>query len=195
MTKSESGFLPHIPAPPAPLHSIVAWPPEVLDTWMRRQQDRLNVRGFGLPHLNLRAPFETPLHSKELVAAFRQELREQKQFQVKIKGWKQLPSVIFLECQMDDALRDLHARLLSIGPSSRAPYDGHDYRPHLTLALGVLPWASEYLWQEVQLLRPPVECFTVTALSLTREARGEVQELHTFPLEESAQPSAISRKS
>lgn len=180
---TNAGFLPSISEPPAPLHSIVAWPPEVLDTWMKRQQERLNVRGFGLPHLNLRAPFETLLRSKELVAAFRAELKDEPQFDVHIKGWKRLPGVIFLECQMDAHLRDLHTRLLAIGPSSRAPYDGPEYRPHLTLALGILPWAAEYLWDEVQQLTPPVGSFTVTALSLTRESRGEVQELHTFPLE------------
>lgn len=177
------GFLPPtVLERPAPLHSIVAWPPEVLDTWMRRQQERLNVRGFGVPHLNLRAPFETPLHSKELVEAFRRVLTDQQPFEVRIKGWKCLPSVIFLECEMSGMLHDLHQRVLAIGPSSRAPYDGLDYRPHLTLALGVLPWAEHFLWAEVQLLRPPVDSFTVTALSLTRESRGEVQELHTFPL-------------
>lgn len=191
---TNAGFLPSISEPPAPLHSIVAWPPEVLDTWMKRQQERLNVRGFGLPHLNLRAPFETPLRSKELIAAFRTELKDLPQFDVHIKGWKRLPGVIFLECQMNDTLRDLHTRLLAIGPSSRAPYDGPEYRPHLTLALGILPWAAEYLWDEVQQLTPPVGSFTVTALSLTRESRGEVQELHTFPLEapENETPSPSS---
>ena len=52
----------------------------------------------------------------------------------------------------------------------------------LTLALGVLPWAEDLLWGQVQALTPPLERFTVQALSLTREERGEVQELHTFPL-------------
>ncbi|GAA5503212.1 hypothetical protein Dxin01_02967 [Deinococcus xinjiangensis] len=178
----KSVFLPTIPDEPRPLHSIVAWPPEVLDTWMRRQQERLNVRSFGLPHLNLRAPFQTSLSNAELVAAMREAINGQEVFEVKIKGWKYLPSVIFLECELSEALSDLHRRVLDVGPSSRAPYDGEEYRPHLTLALGVLPWACDYLWQEVQLLTPPVQEFTVTALSLTREERGEVQELHTFPL-------------
>lgn len=175
-------FLPDIPEVPRPLHSIVAWPCESLDTWMRKQQERLNVRSFGLPHLNLRAPFQTTLKSAELVAAMREVLRDQHTFEVRIKGWKRLPNVIFLECELDAELRDLHLRVLSVGPSSQAPYDGAEYRPHLTLALGVLPWASDFLWEEVQLLRPPIDRFTVTALSLTREERGEVQELHTYPL-------------
>lgn len=165
-----------------PLHSLVAWPPEALDTWLRRTQERLGVRAFGAPHLNLRAPFQTPLRGHELVAALRGVLAGQPAFEVRVLGFRHVPSVIFLECERSPELAELHRRVLDIGPSSRAPYDGADYRPHLTLALGVLPWAEEALRREVGALRAPLERFTVEALSLTREARGEVQELHTFPL-------------
>ncbi|AIZ45814.1 2'-5' RNA ligase [Deinococcus radiopugnans] len=174
--------LPPLPEPARPLFSLVAWPPQVLDTWMRRTQAALNVSGFGLPHLNLRAPFQTSLEGSELVAAFREGLRGEPALEVRVRGWKRLSGVIFLEFELDSALAALHARVLSIGPSSRAPYDGADYRPHLTLALGILPWAEDLLWEQVQALTPPLDRFTVQALSLTREERGEVQELHTFPL-------------
>ena len=172
-----------------PLHSVVAWPPAALDTWMRRLQAELNVSGFGTPHLNLRAPFQTPLGTTELVGSLRQALRAQPAFDVRIKGWKRLPGVIFLECQPDPALLRLHDLILSVGPSTRAPYDGPDYRPHLTLALGVLPWGADQLWEAVQGRIPPLGGFTVEALSLTREARGEVQELHTFPLQSMQEPA------
>lgn len=168
----------------APLFSIVAWPPEVLDSWLRRLQERLGVRGFGLPHLNLRAPFqlEVPLAGSELVAVFREVLREQGPLEVVVKGWKQVPGVIFLECELSPQLAALHERLLNALPSSRSPYDGAAYRPHLTLALGVLPWAEAELWAAVQREIPPLERFEIEALSLTREELGEVQELHTYPL-------------
>lgn len=168
--------------PSPPLYSLVAWPPEALDTWLRRTQERLNVRGFGVPHLNLRAPFRTDLGTPELVAAFREVLRGEGPFEVRVKGWKRVPHVIFLECELDAHLADLHARALSVGPSSRAPHDGERYLPHLTLALGLLPWAEDALWEQVRGLVPPVRAFSVIVLSLTREERGEVQELHTFPL-------------
>lgn len=174
--------LPPVDARPRPLYSIVAWPPEVLDTWMRRTQQRLNVSGFGLPHMNLRAPFQTGLQPPELVGAFRAALKGEPELNVRLKGWKRLPNVIFLECELSPQLDGLHRKVLDIGPSSRAPYDGQEYRPHLTLALGVLPWAEDGLWQQVSALTPPLQSFTVQALSLTREERGEVQELHTFPL-------------
>ncbi|WP_309572110.1 2'-5' RNA ligase family protein [Deinococcus sp.] len=165
-----------------PLHSVVAWPPAALDKWMRRLQAELNVSGFGTPHLNLRAPFQTPLGTSELVGGMRQALRDQPAFEVRVKGWKRLPGVIFLECEPDPALLGLHNVIVNVGPSTRAPYDGQDYRPHLTLALGVLPWGADILWATVHERTPPVMSFTVEALSLTREARGEVQEIHTFPL-------------
>ncbi|MDV6375688.1 2'-5' RNA ligase family protein [Deinococcus arenicola] len=175
-------LLPPIPEPSRPLYSLVAWPPQVLDTWMRRAQAGLNVSGFGLPHLNLRAPFQSSLDSAELVGAFREGLRGTAALDVRVRGWKRLSGVVFLEFELDPALADLHARMLAVGPSSRAPYDGADYRPHLTLALGILPWAEDLLWEQIRQLTPPLERFTVEALSLTREQRGEVQELHTFPL-------------
>lgn len=172
-----------------PLHSLVAWPPAELDGWLRRTQERLNVRAFGLPHLNLRAPFRTPLGSRELVSAFRHLLAETPPFEVRILGWKQLPHALMLECERAPELLALHRRALEGLPSSQAPYDGDAYMPHLTLALGILPWAEAHLWEEVRHLTPPISHFTVTALSLTREMRGEVQELHTFPLEK---PSEVS---
>ena len=172
--------------PPQALCSVVAWPPPQLDTWLRRKQEHLNVRGFGAPHLNLRAPFQTPLRSGALIGACRTAIAEQEAFEVRLLGWRRVPGIFFLECEPEDDIRGLHRRLLDALPSSRGPHDGEGYRPHLTLALGVLPWAEEELWAAVQALTPPVTHFSVQALTLTREERGEVQELHTFPLEGAA---------
>lgn len=165
-----------------PLYSLVAWPPGALDTWLRRAQERLNVRAFGAPHLNLRAPFQTSLSAPELVAAFRQVLRGEPSFDVRVKGWKRLPHMIFLECEPDPHLTELHRRTLEVGPSTRASHDGDGHVPHLTLALGLLTWAEDEIWEAVQAIQPPVDRFHVNVLSLTREERGEVQEVHTFPL-------------
>lgn len=164
------------------LYSVVAWPPEALDTWLRRLQAELGVSGFGLPHLNLRAPFSTPLGGAELMAQFRRELSAQPVLTVTLGGWKRVPGTILLACELSPELAELHRRLLAVGPSSVSPFDGKRYLPHLTLALGVLPWAEGELWARTEPLRPPVTQFTVEALSLTREERGEVQELHTYPL-------------
>lgn len=168
--------------PTRPIYSVVAWPPGQIDTWLQRLQQELGVRGFGPPHLNLRAPFNTPLPSPELLGALRGVLRDQGAFDVQVQGWRRHPGVIFLACEPSPGLRDLHRRLLEIGPSSRSPYDGQAYQPHLTLALGILPWAADWLWEQVRDLRPPASSFRVEAVSLTHTERAEVQELHTYPL-------------
>lgn len=164
------------------LHSVVAWPPEALDTWLRRLQAELRVSGFGWPHLNLRAPFSTPLEGHELIARLRRELKDQPALDLRLAGWKRVPGAIFLQCELSPELLELHRRLLAVVPSSLSPFDGERYLPHITLALGVLPWAEGELWERTKPLTPPVTHFTVEALSLTREERGEVQELHTYPL-------------
>ena len=58
-------------------------------------------------------------------------------------------------------------------------------RPFLNLALSknTTDVALAVDAMELACLTPPVDCFQVSALSLTREGGGEVREVHTFPLE------------
>lgn len=163
-------------------YSLVAWPPSKLDGWLRRVQEELGVSGFGVPHINLRAPFRTELSRQEVIARFRDVLDGASSFEVTIKGFKRYKSVIFLECETSARMLYLHLMALSVGPSTRSPYDGESYAPHLTLALGVLPWAEDDLWARVEAIELPLNRFRVSALSLTIEEKGEFLELHTFPL-------------
>lgn len=170
-----------------PLFSVVAWPPRVMHTWIRQLQKELNVCNFGPPHINLRAPFSTELSTEELVISLRQTLCDKQQFLIRVQDWKCIDQhVFFLECEFDVYFQQMHQAMLDIGPSSHASYDGIHFKPHLTLALGVLPWATEALWETVQDLEPPLTEFMVSSLSLTREERGEIQEIHTFPLLDAA---------
>lgn len=163
-------------------YSLVAWPPSKLDNWLRELQQRLGVRAFGVPHINLRAPFQTDLSSTELIDRFRDVLDGAGSFEVGVVGWKRYKSVIFLECEASARMLYLHMMALSVGPSTRSPFDGESYAPHLTLALGLLPWAEDEIWEQIKDLEPPKMSFKISALSLTLEERGEFQELHTFPL-------------
>ncbi|GHG07360.1 2'-5' RNA ligase [Deinococcus piscis] len=167
-------------------YSLVAWPPPRLDGWLRKLQDQLGVSGFGVPHINLRAPFQTELSRRELIERFRDVLDGASSFEVSIKGFKRYKGVIFLECETSARMLYLHLMALSVGPSTRSPYDGESYAPHLTLALGVLPWAEDDLWERVTTLELPLTHFQVSALSLTIEEKGEFLELHTFPLTDPA---------
>lgn len=165
-------------------YSLVAWPPPRLDGWLRKLQDSLGVSGFGVPHINIRAPFQTELSRRELIDHFREALSGADAFEVTIKGFKRYKSVIFLECETSARFLYLHLMALGVGPSTRSPYDGEAYAPHLTLALGVLPWAEDELWAQVTAAELPLTRFRVSALSLTIEEKGEFTELHTFPLRE-----------
>lgn len=164
-------------------YSLVAWPPEELDSWMRQLQKRLGIRGFGPPHLNLRAPFETTLSSAQLIELFREALGDVTTFEMRFVDCRRFPHVFFLEFELTPKIKALHFKLLEhIQPTDQGPYDGEAYRPHLTLGLCVLPHAADQLWEELRDLVPPLLSFEVNVLSLTLEVRGEVQELHTFPL-------------
>ena len=165
-----------------PLYGLVAWPSPELDRWLREQQERLGARAYGEPHLNLRAPFHILGSEEELVASLRGLLSGVPCFNVQLKGWRTFPGVVFLECQRSAQLGALHEQVLALPGAPPQPYDQREYIPHLTLALGVLPWFQEQLELELTRLPPPVPGFEVLALSLTREAGGEVREVRTFPL-------------
>jgi 2'-5' RNA ligase len=165
-----------------PLYGLVAWPSPELDRWLRTQQLRLEVRAYGEPHLNLRAPFPILGTEEALISSLRGMLSGVPCFGVRLKGWRTFASVMFLECERSAALGDLHEQVLALPGAPPQPYDQKDYIPHLTLALGVLPWRQQGLAEELVDLHPPVAGFEVSAISLTREAGGEVREVHTFPL-------------
>ena len=172
------------------LYGLVAWPSPDLDGWLRAQQRRLGVRAYGEPHLNLRAPFPALGTEAQLVSALRALLDRTPCFEVRLKGWRTFPGVVFLECERSPELDTLHEQVLALEVAPPQPYDQKAYIPHLTLALGVLPWGQEALEAELPLLRPPVGRFEVSALSLAREAGGEVHELRNFPL----RPAPVGRQ-
>ena len=171
-----------------PLYGLVAWPCAELDGWLRQQQRRLGVRAYGDPHLNLRAPFyiqqSNTVQQSEgaLVQEIRALLADVPSFEVRVRGWRTFPGIVFLECERSPELLALHDLVLTLPAAPPQPYDQREYLPHLTLALGVLPWAWQALEAQLEGLSSPVPGFRVSALSLTRESGGEVRELHTFPL-------------
>ena len=165
-----------------PLYGLVAWPCPELDGWLRALQARLNVRAYGEPHLNLRAPFPADVPEETLVHDLRALLSGVPAFEVHVSGWRYFPGIVFLECTLGPDLAALHDHVLTLPSAPPQPYDQKAYIPHLTLALGVLPWAQPTLEATLAPLVPPVQHFEVSALSLTVEAGGEVREVHTFPL-------------
>lgn len=165
-----------------PLYSIVAWPSAELGEWLAQLQRHFGVRSYGEAHLNLRAPFGYVGSEKELTAQVRSALDGVSAFEVKFLRWRRFPHVVFLEYALSDQLLDLHQRLLNLPGVPRGGYNGKDYIPHVSLAVGLCPWAEDSVWRRLQTAKLPQQTFEVTAASLTREVGGELREVHTFPL-------------
>lgn len=165
-----------------PLYSLVAWPPRELAAWVRRVQAERGLASFGPPHLSVRTPFEFAGDEGELLRAADATRRGLRAFEARFRGWRRFPHTLFLELHPDPALLAAHGRALAHLPAPATEHDGDGFLPHLTLALGVCPWASDAAWAAVRDLVPPVLAWTVDALALTREERGDVVELARYPL-------------
>lgn len=169
-----------IAAGDGPLYSVVGWPPEPLARWMAREQRRLDVSGFGPPHFNVRSPF-VHRDEPELAARLGALLAEQPAVPLTVRGWRKLPSMVFLELECGPEVMALHERLLALAPPG--PYDGERFLPHLTFALGLLPWAEEDIWAEVQALESALRRWDLGQLTLTREEGGRIHEVQAYRLE------------
>lgn len=165
-----------------PLYSVVAWPSAELGQWLTGVQRRLGVSSYGDPHLNLRVPFEYAGQPQTLICDVRRSLAGMPPFQAEFVRWRHFPHVFFLEYALSVPLHDLHQRLIQVPGAPAGKYDGEQFIPHLSLAIGVCDWAEERLWRELEQLCPPQSSFEVQAASLTREGGGELREVHTFPL-------------
>ncbi|TSA81151.1 2'-5' RNA ligase family protein [Deinococcus detaillensis] len=168
------------------LYSVVAWPTAELAEWLSALQRRLGVRSYGEAHLNLRAPFEYAGDPNELICDVRRSLAGVPPFQVEFLHWRRFPHVIFLEYALSVPLHGLHQRLIQVPGAPPSSYDGERFIPHVSLAIGVVDWAEESIWNALKDLRPPQGSFEVQAASLTKEASGELREVRTFPLGYSA---------
>ena len=177
-----------------PLYSLVAWPPAALADWLGRQQARLGLAAYGPPHLNVRTPFEWDGTEGALHAQVEASLRGLPAFEARLAGWRRFPHTIFLEVELTGGLRTAHARALDLPGAPAGPRDGEGYIPHLTLALGLLTWAEDDTWREVQRLRPPLKTWRVDELALTLERPGTLDEVRRFGLAAPVSDSAGKRR-
>lgn len=165
-----------------PLYSIAAWPTAELGEWLAQLQKRFEICSYGEPHLNLRVPFAYQGAEKELVSLVRTALEGTQAFEVEFLRWRRFPHVVFLEYALTEPLRNLHYKLLGLPGIATTSYDGENYIPHVSLAVGVCSWAEESVWESLQTIKLPQQKFEISAASLTREVGGELREVHTFPL-------------
>ncbi|MBB6098413.1 2'-5' RNA ligase [Deinobacterium chartae] len=166
--------------PRSGLYGLVSWPPEAAARWIEDFQRRHGVVGFGPPHLNLRSPFEWEGDPATLAEKVRAALSGARPVLVRGTGWHRFPTTLFLGIEQTPELYDLHARLMQIGGEAYAGLDHSKYVPHVTVALGVLPWYQQTLWTRALRETPPELNWTVDRLTLTREDSAELIELEEF---------------
>ena len=164
------------------LYSLVAWPPAELAAWVRAVQRERGLAAFGAPHLSLRSPFEYRGDETTLLERCERITTSTGAFEVMCGDIVRFPGMIFLNVQRTPELLAVHERALACLPAPSTDRDGAAFLPHVTLALGVCPWAEEDVWSAVKDLRPPIDRWTVNDVALTREHAGDVLELARYPL-------------
>lgn len=164
------------------LYSLVAWPPAQLAAWVRAVQRERGLAAFGAPHLSLRSPFEYRGDEATLLERCERIAVSTRAFDVTCDEIVRFPGMIFLNLRRTPGLLGVHERALACLPAPPTERDGEAFLPHVTLALGVCPWAEEDAWRGVKDLRPPIDRWTVGNVALTREHSGDVLELARYPL-------------
>jgi len=154
-------------------------------------QRDLGFASYGAPHLNIRTPFEYEGSEAELMSAVDRTVRGLPPFDVRFRAWRRFPHTIFLELERAPLLMEAHARALRELPAPGTTRDADGFLPHLTLALGLCDWAEDNAWEAVKPLVPPVLTWTVGAVALTLEARGEILELARYVLREPGGSGAL----
>ncbi len=165
-----------------PLYSLVAWPPKTLAAWVAGVQGEHGLASYGAPHLNLRTAF--PYHGDEgvLLTAAGRVAAQLAPFQARFLSWRRFPHTIFLDLKPTPQLLAAHDLTLRETAGAPSEWDGHNYIPHLTLALGICSWAEDQSWNAVKRLTPPVLEWTVDEIALTLENGGEIVEMARYPL-------------
>lgn len=147
---------------------------------MARLQTKHGVRGFGLPHLNLRQPFEWEHGEESLKKAVQGILRSHAPFRLRLGGWSSFPQgVVYLRAYGGTPFRKLHHALEALAPPLKE-IEGPSYIPHLTLALGLSPEAAAALARDLP--PPPRRSFVLREAALVQDTpEGDLVEVARFP--------------
>ena len=164
------------------LYSLVAWPPKELAAWVAQVQAARGLASYGAPHLNLRTAFAFSGDEKVLLEAAGRVAAQLPPFRVRFLSWRLFPHTIFLDVEPTPELLFAHQLTLLETGGALSEWDGPNYIPHLTLALGICSWAEQQAWDSVKTLLPPLVEWTVDEVALTLEGGGEIVEMARYPL-------------
>jgi len=164
------------------LYGIVALPPQPLRRWIENFQKRHSLAAYGEAHLNLRSPFGWSGTETELMAALERHLGGLPPLEVRLGKWDRFSSTVFIDVEKTPQLAQFHRAALEIPGAEPSSFDGHAYSPHLTVALGICPWAYRRIWREVHSEDVPVARWTSHELYLARDAGGELERVGKLEL-------------
>lgn len=165
------------------LYGITAWPPADIADLVRRFQLDNQVAAFGEPHFNLRTPFRWSGTEASLAARFREACESLSRFEARLDGWKAFPTALYLAVRPTPAVLRTHDALLAAGGQPLFEgLDADNYVPHVSVALGLLPWSREDVVATAARLPLPRTSWRIAELALTREDGGVIAELQRLPL-------------
>lgn len=164
------------------LYGLLAWPDETLNQWVLDLQQRYGVASYGAPHLNMRAPFLWLGSDEELLYQTTRVLQRMPPFELVVSGWQRFDSAFYIGVEETYTLHYVHQKLVQIGGQPYGKTDLENYVPHITVALGVCPWARDILWEQLIQEKPPTLRWQVKRLALAVDMGGELATLHEFEL-------------
>jgi len=164
------------------LYGIVALPPQPLRRWIENFQKRHSLAAYGEAHLNLRSPFGWGGSESELMAALERHLGGLPPLEVRLGKWDRFSSTVFIGVEKTVQLEQFHRAALEIPGAQTSSFDGDAFSPHLTVALGICPWAYRRIWREIHSEDVPVARWTSSELYLARDAGGELERVGKLEL-------------
>jgi 2'-5' RNA ligase len=157
------------------LYGILALPPTPLKNWIERFQERHDLASYGTPHLNLRSPFVWSGSEAELVSLCQQHFAHLPPLELELSGWERFSSTVFIGVQNSTLLERYHQTALRLPHTEASSLDGVNFVPHVTVALGICPWAFRRMWREVTAEHIPSSRWYVQELYLAKDKVGEIE--------------------
>lgn len=157
------------------LYGILALPPTPLKNWIERFQERHELASYGTPHLNLRSPFVWSGSESSLIAACQKQFADLPPLELELSGWERFSSTVFIGVKPTPLLERFHQTALYLPDTQTSSMDGPNFVPHVTVALGICPWAFRRMWREVTAESIPSSTWLIQELYLAKDNAGELE--------------------
>jgi 2'-5' RNA ligase len=157
------------------LYGILALPPTPLKNWIERFQERHGLAAYGTPHLNLRSPFLWSGTEASLLTACQQQFAHLPPLELQLGGWERFSSTVFIGVKPNPLLEHFHQAALRLPHTTPSSLDAANFVPHITVALGICPWAFRRMWREVTAEHVPSSRWRIEELYIAKDNVGELE--------------------